>query len=101
MVVDEVLPDPQITIERLRGVIRNMIPTFQPQVDMDLNKDGLITSFILARLTAVSKKEAVIPVCPDCKGKSFKRTRDGALVCQKCLKEIPDPRKDDHGGREA
>jgi hypothetical protein len=86
----------EVTIGRLKRVIRGLIPTYEPQTTMDLNRDGLIPSRVLVKMIAGARKEAVTPVCPDCKGKKFKRSRDGKfLVCQNCLKEIPASRRND------
>jgi hypothetical protein len=88
----------ETTIGRLKGVIRDLIPTYEPQTTMDLNRDGLIPSWVLVKIIAGARKEAITPVCPDCKGKKFKRSRDGKfLVCQNCLKEIPVSRKEENG----
>jgi hypothetical protein len=80
----------EVTIGRLKSVIRGLIPTYEPKTTMDLNRDGLIPSRVLVKMIAGARKEAVTPVCPVCKGKKFKRSRDGKfLICQYCLKEIP------------
>jgi hypothetical protein len=88
----------EVTIGRLKRVIRDLIPTYEPQITMNLNRDRLIPSRVLVKMIARAGREAVTPVCPVCKGRKFKRSRDGKfLVCQNCLKEIPILKKEKNG----
>jgi hypothetical protein len=43
----------------LRSILRDLLPTHEPQVWMDLNKDGLIPGYVLVRLMA----KATTPRC--------------------------------------
>ena len=43
----------------LRSILRDLIPTHEPQTWMDRQKDGLIPSYMLVRMMARTIKEAV------------------------------------------
>jgi hypothetical protein len=56
---DMTKPDLEAKVKSLRGVLRDLIPTHHPDTNFDPMRSGLIPGWLLVKIMARAKKEAV------------------------------------------